>query len=97
MNKIVLYAFLILIIFFLFNIEKRVGLFDNKKYNTYIDEYSNKFNVDSLLVRSIMKKESNLNPQTVSSRGCVGLMQIMPKTAREIANQLGVSDYSSII
>jgi soluble lytic murein transglycosylase len=94
MNKFVLYTFLILIIFFLFNVERRVGLFDNRRYNNYIDEYSNKFSVDSLLVRSIIKKESNLNLEAISNKGAVGLMQIMPKTAREIATQLRVSDYS---
>ncbi|MDR1087369.1 MAG: lytic transglycosylase domain-containing protein [Endomicrobium sp.] len=95
MNKFVLCAFSVLIIFFLFNVERRVGLFDNRRYNNYIDEYSNKFSVDFLLVRSIIKKESNLNPEAISNKGAVGLMQIMPKTAREIATQLGVSDYSS--
>jgi soluble lytic murein transglycosylase len=77
------------------NVERRIGLFDKRRYNNYIDEYSNKFSVDSLLVRAIIKKESNLNPEVISNKGAVGLMQIMPKTAREIAIQLGVSDYSS--
>jgi soluble lytic murein transglycosylase len=94
MNKFILCSFLILIIFFLFNIERKVGLFDDRRYNGYISEYSNKFGVDYLLVKSVIKKESNLNPEAISNRGAEGLMQIMPKTAREIAIQLCISDYS---
>ncbi|MDR2395887.1 MAG: lytic transglycosylase domain-containing protein [Endomicrobium sp.] len=42
-----------------------------------------------------MKKESNLNVDAMSTRGAVGLMQIMPKTAQEISNQLKVSNFSN--
>jgi soluble lytic murein transglycosylase len=41
-----------------------------------------------------MKRESNLNPDAVSNKGAVGLMQIMPKTGREIAQQLDIAGYT---
>ena len=56
-------------------------------------ESSKEFKVDTNAIYAVMKAESLFHPRAVSSAGAVGLMQIMPPTARGIARGLGVSDY----
>lgn len=43
-----------------------------------------KFSLPEAFVMSVMKAESGFRPDAVSPKGAIGLMQLMPETAREL-------------
>ena len=53
-----------------------------------IEASAEKYGVDPLLVRSVMRAESSFQPFALSTSGAMGLMQLMPGTAKG----LGVTD-----
>lgn len=59
-----------------------------KKYQEYVEKYANEYNIDPLLVFSIIKAESNFNKDAKSTSKAKGLMQVMDSTAIEIANKI---------
>jgi len=50
------------------------------------------YDIDPPLMLELIKTESDFKPEAVSSHGAVGLCQLMPVTARELAGELGI-DY----
>ena len=61
-------------------------------YDTIINEASKKYSVPENLIKAVIKQESNYMPNAVSSKGAIGLMQIMPSTGA----LLGIEDKESL-
>ncbi len=53
-----------------------------KKYNKIIEEAAKKNKLDPMLIKAVIYVESSFNPRAVSRKGAVGLMQLMPATAK---------------
>ncbi len=52
-------------------------------FRYYINQASDKFDVDPALVEAVIQVESGFDPNAVSKKGATGLMQLMQKTAKQ--------------
>ena len=64
------------------------------EYESYIVSSSVENGLDPALVASVINEESGFDPSSHSQAGALGLMQLMPDTARWIAGKTGGSDFS---
>lgn len=58
------------------------------RFDSIIRAAASRYQLPESLVRAVVHTESNYNPRAVSRAGAMGLMQLMPRTARS----LGVKD-----
>lgn len=55
-----------------------------RRYDEYIRQASALYQIPEALVRAVISVESDYDPRAVSPVGAVGLMQLMPETARRM-------------
>ncbi|MBF0545818.1 MAG: lytic transglycosylase domain-containing protein [Candidatus Riflebacteria bacterium] len=55
-----------------------------QKFDELIKKYSMKNGLDPELVKRLVEIESNFDPNAISKKGALGLMQLMPETARDL-------------
>lgn len=66
------------------NTRKRVKVRDTDAFDHVIENAARKHNIPAALVRAVIVAESNFDPGAVSHVGAQGLMQLMPRTARDM-------------
>lgn len=55
-----------------------------QRYDAFIREASRLYQLPEAFVRAVVRVESDFNPNVVSNAGAMGLMQLMPGTARSM-------------
>ena len=87
-----LFLLFILVVFLFFMINKQISLFYPIEYKEQIRRYATTYHVDPFLVASIIKVETNFKTNQTSSKGALGIMQLMPTTAFWISHKLNIKE-----
>jgi soluble lytic murein transglycosylase-like protein len=61
-------------------------------WQSFIDEAASRFSVPASWIRAVIRIESNGNPNALSPKGAVGLMQLMPDTYAELRVRYRLGD-----
>ena len=68
-----------------------------RDYRIEVEKYAALNELDENLVYALIKAESDFDLDAVSSKGAVGLMQLMPETAQWAADKMGIEYDESLL
>ncbi len=88
-KRLLIYLFILILVVVSINSKWLWRLFYPLPYWEFIELYADRYELDPLFVAAVIKVESGFQPRAESERGAKGLMQLMPDTARWIAQQTG--------
>ena len=89
-KKIIAFLVILLVIYFVTISVIKKYIFPIK-YSSYIEKYSEEYDIDKYLIYSMIKVESNFNEKAESNKGAKGLMQIMDSTGEWASKELGIN------
>lgn len=87
MKKLTIIIIIIVLAMLLFKINILPKIYP-QKYSEYVEEYAKKYELDPLLIYSIIKAESNFKEDAKSNSNAIGLMQVMLTTGQEMGKDL---------
>jgi len=97
LTKIVIFIILLVLLFVFINNDFDLWTirrnFEQIKYQTEIEKYAKEFAIEKELLAALIYVESRFNNYSKSSKGAVGLMQLMPSTAIWIAEEMGYNNF----
>ncbi len=68
------------------------ALYYPRAFDAHIDGLAAKFSLPAHVLYALVREESYFDPGAVSSAGAIGLSQLMPVTAEQVARRLGLQD-----
>ena len=74
--------------------KEQLELLYPRPWQEIVSKYAAEYRLPEYLLYALVRSESFFQPQVVSGAGAVGLTQLMPATAADIAKKLKVTDYS---
>lgn len=55
-----------------------------------VEQVSRKYGISAEMIYAVIRAESSFNPMALSDKGAMGLMQVLPSTAREVAARINI-------
>ena len=74
--------------------KEQLELLYPRPWSETVSKYAAEYRLPEYLLYALIRSESFFQPRIVSGAGAVGLTQLMPATAADIAKKLKVADYS---
>lgn len=94
-----LVLFCLILLIFVFSNFFDTDVFYKNRYpivhEDVVEKYCDLYDVDKYLVQSIIRTESFFDEKAISSKGAIGLMQIMPDTGVWVAEKLKLENFTT--